>query len=438
MGAEESPKKLRMSTVLFEGQFRLALWGVFALTLISGIFLMVYYLPHFGQAFSSVERLNEQVPFGWMMRRVHGAGGSFLVILLFLHLAKIFYRGDYKLGRPAAWVAGVLTFGGLIWANFTGFFLPLSQASFWGTATVLSNLSSIPYIGSFLMGFVRGGKELGGFALTRFYSMHIGFSALALILFFYHDRWEASGPGKGGEGRRLPEGIFTAWITAFLLLAAIAFVPHCFSDPLSEPVNPSSNPQGIFLPWYFLFLEETLRFLNKAYPVLSLLAMISFAFSLLFLPHIDRNPERKIFLRPLSLGLGGAVLVTGLYFSLVGLANARYGEKVVLPERSLLVSEMRGVRVYAEKNCAYCHQIFGREGRREGPDMSGVKLRKRSPEWIQRFVLNPRLYQPGTTMPRYEIPLEDLEALAAYLLSLDPQKENFKTMERKRFLELYQ
>ncbi len=64
MGAEESPKKVKMTTVLFASQFRLALWGVFALTLTSGIFLMVYYLPHFGQAFSSVDRLNEQVPFG--------------------------------------------------------------------------------------------------------------------------------------------------------------------------------------------------------------------------------------------------------------------------------------------------------------------------------------------------------------------------------------
>ena len=231
------------------------------------------------------------------------------------------------------------------------------------------------------------------------------------------------------------EGIFTGWITAALLLAAITFVPDWFSDPLVEAVNPLSNPEGIFLPWYLLFLEETLKFLTRAYPVLSLVTLVFFVVLLFFLPYIDRNPERRILLRPVSLGLGTAVLVAGLYFSFVGIANARYGERIVLPDRTLLVSEMRGARVYLEKNCAYCHQIFGREGRREGPDMSGVILRKRSSEWIQRFILNPRIHQPGTTMPRYEIPLEDLEGLAAYLLSLDPQKQKFQSIERRRFLD---
>jgi hypothetical protein len=38
-------------------------------------------------------------------------------------------------------------------------------------------------------------------------------------------------------------------------------------------------------------------------------------------------------------------------------------------------------------------------------------------------------------MPRYEIPLEDLEALSAYLLALDSKKEGFKAVERKEFLD---
>jgi mono/diheme cytochrome c family protein len=91
--------------------------------------------------------------------------------------------------------------------------------------------------------------------------------------------------------------------------------------------------------------------------------------------------------------------------------------------------------VFAEKGCAYCHQVFGKEGRREGPDMAVVRQRLRSSIWIQRFVLNARLYQPGTTMPRYEIPLEDLEALSAYLSSLDSRRGDFKAVDRKQFLD---
>ncbi|MGA2954212.1 MAG: cytochrome c, partial [Thermodesulfobacteriota bacterium] len=104
--------------------------------------------------------------------------------------------------------------------------------------------------------------------------------------------------------------------------------------------------------------------------------------------------------------------------------------KVVIPQDPLSAAERRGVRVFARKNCAYCHQVFGQGGRREGPDMAVVLQRNRPPEWVQRFILNARLYQPGTTMPRYEIPLEDLEGLSAYLLSLDLKKRKFQTIDR--------
>jgi hypothetical protein len=66
--------------------------------------------------------------------------------------------------------------------------------------------------------------------------------------------------------------------------------------------------------------------------------------------------------------------------------------------------------------------------------MAVVRQRNRSPEWIQRFILNARLYQPGTTMPKYEIPLEDLESLSAYLLSLDPTRRVFQAVDRETLL----
>jgi ubiquinol-cytochrome c reductase cytochrome b subunit len=97
--------------------------------------------------------------------------------------------------------------------------------------------------------------------------------------------------------------------------------------------------------------------------------------------------------------------------------------------------EVRGAQVFAEKNCAFCHQVFGKQGRREGPDMSVVVQRNRSWEWIQRYILNAQLYQPGTTMPRYDLPLRDLEALRSYLLSLDRGRETFRAVDRQRLLD---
>jgi len=424
-----------LQTSLGFGMLTHALWGTFALTSLSGIFLMVYYIPTFAQAFSSVEQLNEQVPFGWMIHRIHGAGGNFFLILMLLHLLRVFYKGDYKIEPRAAWVLSIFSLFITVWANFSGFFLPLSQRAFWGMAVVLSNLSTIPWIGSFAVDFLRGGKELGGVALTRLYSIHLGFSAILALLLFWQDwLWKKEKKTAGGDNEKFQRALLAA-VVAGLLLAAVGFVPSWFSDTLQEAVNPMANPERVSPPWYFLFVEETLKFVVVAYPAGSVVGLVVILFLLILLPYIDRNPERSLLLRPVALALGGASLVVLIYFSLLGVANARYGERVILPDRPLLAEEIRGAQVFAERNCAYCHQVFGREGRREGPDMAAARQRNRSPEWIQRFVLNARLYQPGTTMPRYEIPLDDLEALSTYLLSLDSSKKNFRAVNRREFLD---
>jgi ubiquinol-cytochrome c reductase cytochrome b subunit len=409
-----------------------SLWGLFALTLFSGIFLVVHYVPAFSQAFSSLQRVNDQVPFGWMVRRVHATGGSFLLLLFLLHLLRVFFAGEYKTRNGSMWVWEVLLVLGAVWANFTGFFLPLSQEAFWGTAATLSAFSTLPWIGNSLVEFLRGGKELGGIALSRFLSMHIGVAALIALFLLTHDRGVIP-PGEE-RGGRSEESLRTLGWVSILLFAVVTYRPFGFTDLLREAANPTLSPEGILPPWYFIFLQEAFSFFNSAYPTLSVILLVLVLILLFGLPYLDRNPEKNLLQRPLALSVGAALLTGIVYFTLVGMAGAHYGGKIVLPRNQLTAAEARGAQVYALKNCAYCHQVLGHKGRREGPDMAVVKQRSRSPEWIQRFILNARLYQPGTTMPKYEIPLEDLEALSAYLLSLDPTRRVFQGIDRQTLL----
>jgi ubiquinol-cytochrome c reductase cytochrome b subunit len=413
----------------------LPLLGIFALTFFSGLFLSVYYAPTFTQAFSSLERLNEQVPFGWLIRRLHGAGGNLFLILIFISLLQTLYKGNYKIDPRSFWVMGVLLFFMAVLTHLTGFLLPLSQSAFWGMVTVLSSLSTLPWFGNLLVELLRGGKEIGGGALIRFYSIHIGISAvMAFILLARYKRFFTERETEVRRSLNISHFLITMGMLG-LLLFVITFAPHWVSDPLKEMANPIVNPERLSPPWYFLFFEEALKFLTGAYPFWSGIAFLFCIALLFFLPFIDRNPQQNLLLRPMILALGSASLMVLIYFSLVGTANARYGEKVILPAGPLSPPEIRGAQVFAQKNCAYCHQVFGREGRREGPDMSVVRERKRSADWIRRHIFNARLYQPGTTMPRYEIPLEDLEALSAYLLSLDVKKGKFKMIERKELID---
>jgi ubiquinol-cytochrome c reductase cytochrome b subunit len=404
--------------------------GVLALTFLSGIFLTVYYIPAFSQAFSSLQRVDEEVPFGWMLRRLHAAGGSFLLLLLVLHLLRVFYAGAYKARAGSVWAAEVLLVLSTWWANFSGSFLPLSQQAFWGTTAALSSLSTIPWIGSSFVEFIRGGRELGSMALARFFSMHIGFAALIALLSFSHYRLRISENREEGRGL-LGLNLWTGALVAGLLFTVITFAPYWFADPLREAANSTTNPEATSSPWYFFFVQETLSFFHAAYPVLSIFLWVAILLLLFGLPYIDRNPEKSFLLRPVSLSVGSALVAVVVYFTFLGMAGAGYGQKVVIPKDRLSAAEIRGAQVFARRNCAYCHQVFGREGRREGPDMAVVPERNRTAEWVQRFILNPGLSQPGTTMPRYEISLKDLEGLSAYLLSLDPKKRNFQTMDRK-------
>jgi ubiquinol-cytochrome c reductase cytochrome b subunit len=414
--------------------FLYPLFLIFALTFFSGLFLAVYYIPTFTQAFPSLERLNGQVPFGWFIQRLHGAGGSFFLVLLFISLLQDLYRGTYKIEARSFWVVGLFLFFMAILANFTGFLLPLSQSALWGTVTVLSSLSTLPWLGNFFVDLLRGGKEIGGNALIRFYSAHIGIAAVMALLLFA--RYRSLFANKEPKAQSFSfSTFFILMITLGLLLFAITFAPRLFSDPLSEMANPMLNPERISPPWHLLFLEEALKFLAGVYPIWSGMTFLLWVVLLFLLPFIDRKPEQNLLLRPMILALGSAFLTVLIYFSLLGTANARYGERVILSSGSLSPAEIRGAQVFSQKNCAYCHQVFGREGRREGPDMSVMKERKRSPDWIRRYIFNARLYQPGTTMPRYEVPLEDLEALSAYLLSLDPEKGKFKAFNRKEFMD---
>jgi ubiquinol-cytochrome c reductase cytochrome b subunit len=397
------------------------------LTFLSGLFLAVYFIPTFTQAFPSVERLNEQVPFGWFIRRIHGTGATFSLILIIVSLLRVLYTGDYKVNPRSSWAIGVLLLLMGIVTNLTGFLLPLSQSALWGTVTALSGLSSIPWVGDFLVYLLRGGKELGGSALIRFYGVHIGIAVLMAFLLYRTYQ-------KLSE-RKISRNLFAFIALLGLILAAITFLPDWFSDPLQEAANPMVNPERVIPPWYFFFFEEALKFLTGAYPFWSGAAFLLSLILLFALPFIDRGPQLRLLFRPIILGLGAASLVLFLYFSLLGIANAHYGQKVILPAGPLAPEVVRGAQVFAQKNCAYCHQVFGREGRREGPDIFRIKQRERSPDWIRRYVLNSRLYQPGTTMPRYEIPLEDLEALSAYLLAFDSKQGGFEAADRKELLD---
>jgi ubiquinol-cytochrome c reductase cytochrome b subunit len=147
----------------------------------TGIFLSIYYVPTPEEAYSSIEYIMTDVAFGWLVRGMHHWGATLMVILVFVHMLRVFFYAAYKYPREVTWITGVFLLLVTLGLCFTGYLLPWNQRSYWATAVGSSILATVPLIGDFLMRVMRGGDDLTFLTLSRFYGVHIWFLPAALF-----------------------------------------------------------------------------------------------------------------------------------------------------------------------------------------------------------------------------------------------------------------
>jgi menaquinol-cytochrome c reductase cytochrome b subunit len=140
---------------------------------VTGVFLAMYYVPSATEAYESTRRITNEIFLGEFVRGMHKWGSTMMVILIFLHMGRVFFFGAYKYPRELNWIIGfvllVLTFV----MSLTGYLLPFDQRSYWATIVAANITASGPVVGPFLGDFMRGGAEFGATTLARFYSIHM-------------------------------------------------------------------------------------------------------------------------------------------------------------------------------------------------------------------------------------------------------------------------
>ena len=182
--------------------------------------------------------------------------------------------------------------------------------------------------------------------------------------------------------------------------------------------------------WLFQLLTF---FPGSAEIVGSLVIPVAGVLVLFLLPFFGRSSLKSPWDRPIQTAAGVACLIGIVYLSLMGIANSRpYGERLNIPDRSLTKSEKSGLKVFAERECAYCHHIMGSGGRREGPDLSNVIAKDRTKEWLIDLIKNPQAVSAWSIMPKYDLTQEELDALADFLLSLNFDPYGTKTISYKQ------
>lgn len=152
------------------------------LQIVTGILLSIYYVPTPDYAWESVNYIQHEVLFGWLIRGIHNFGTSALIILVGLHLIRVVIWGAYKYPREFTWITGVLLLIVVMFFAVTGDLLPWGQNSYWATKVRVGYLAGTPFIGEAFARFAYGGDSLSAVTLMRFYSLHVLILPAALLL----------------------------------------------------------------------------------------------------------------------------------------------------------------------------------------------------------------------------------------------------------------
>jgi ubiquinol-cytochrome c reductase cytochrome b subunit len=314
---------------------------IFSLQVVSGILLLIYYVPDADKAFKSVTFIMNDVPFGWLIRMCHAVGSNMMVLVLLLHMLSVLCMGSYKSPREFNWLTGFILFTMVQGISLTGYLLPWSQLSFWATTVATNSANAIPVVGPHLVEFLRGSKLVGPPTLGRFFALHVavipaGIAALIGAHLFFLKRTGVSTPPFGqsdtgnqwkGDSYRyedhpggIPffpnyalEDLRSVFIYLGFFLAVVFFDPYLFfPKDAFLPANPLVTPAHIKPEWYFLANYQTLKIFPNELIGLSIQgAAMTF---LALLPFIDRGRERNPLKRPLFLAcaIGGLLLWIGL------------------------------------------------------------------------------------------------------------------------------
>jgi menaquinol-cytochrome c reductase cytochrome b subunit len=187
------PVKIRRKELHFRYSWYL---GVISMVLLgslvaSGVYLMFFYVPSPGSAYTNIQTIQTEVPFGQYVRNVHRWSAHLMVLAVAMHMGRVFYRGAYKAPREFNWVIGVMLLILTLLMSFTGYLLPWDQLAFWAVTVGTEMAGYVPIIGEQVKETLLGGPTVDSSTLLRFYVLHVAVlpSIIIMLLMVHLWRW---------------------------------------------------------------------------------------------------------------------------------------------------------------------------------------------------------------------------------------------------------
>ena len=247
---------------------------LFMVQVVTGILLLLYYRPSPTEAFESVQFIMTKVKFGWLIRGIHAWAANLLILTAMLHMFSTFFLKAYRQPRELTWVSGCMLFFLFLGFGFSGYLLPWNELAFFATKVGTQMMAAVPVIGNWLLTFFRGGDEVTGATLTRFFGFHVAIFPLLttmllgahLFLVQYFGMSTPISVEQAHKDKPVPTYSFIpnfllrdimGWYIALGVLAALAAI---FPWELGVKADPfGATPAGIKPEWYFLFMFQALK-----------------------------------------------------------------------------------------------------------------------------------------------------------------------------------
>jgi quinol-cytochrome oxidoreductase complex cytochrome b subunit len=248
-------------------------WTLFVILLLTGLPLMVFYVPSTRDAYQSVQDIEHVMAFGWWLRAAHRVAAHLMVIAVILHISRVFLTGSYRNDadreqhREWNWVIGLALLVATVLLSFTGYLLPWDQLAYWAVTVSVNMVGSAPAFGETLRAFLLGGRDVGQAALLRFYLLHIVVLPLTVVVLFGYHMWRVRKDGglaisRAREGEiapvvdAIPTVIVRVAVVALAAWLAVTVLAMAIPSPLEQAANPMITPNPAKAPWYFLWLQE--------------------------------------------------------------------------------------------------------------------------------------------------------------------------------------
>ena len=248
---------------------------LFIIQVVTGILLLLYYKGSEELAFESIQFIMAKVEFGWLIRAIHSWAANLFILSAFIHMFSVLFEKAYRKPRELTWLSGmILLFLGMGF-GFSGYLLPWNEVSFFATKVGTDIAGVLPVVGEPLMVFLRGGEDVTGATLSRFFGFHVAVlpGIFTVVLGLHLLLVQRQGMSKPLSYERLPATDqktmpffpnfmlrdLLLWLLVLNLLAILAVFFPWELGVKADQFAPA--PAGIKPEWYFMFMFQTLKYI---------------------------------------------------------------------------------------------------------------------------------------------------------------------------------